>query len=165
MNQIPTPETDPTADLALKRRLVNRIVVAALLVVGLIGGWVMFEAIYTPGQQLPLLRSQPHKAAPAAKSRPESTVVARTEEAAAPERAAAPGAPAGENQYVLQMGVFGNVASAEELRAKLERHGISSSLETRVHVGPFRTQEGVDAARAKLKELGLDGGLLVTTTK
>jgi hypothetical protein len=32
-------------------------------------------------------------------------------------------------------------------------------------VGPFKTREGVDAVRAKLKELGLDGGLLVTTTK
>jgi len=62
------------------------------------------------------------------------------------------------------VGAFDNVANAEELRAKLERKGIPSSIsiDARVQVGPFRTQEGADAARAKLKELGLDGGLLVT---
>jgi len=83
---------------------------------------------------------------------------------AAPRRAPAsrPITQAGERQYALQVGVFGNVANAEDLRAKLELHGIPSSIEARVHVGPFRTREEADAARARLKELGLDGGLLVT---
>jgi DedD protein len=63
------------------------------------------------------------------------------------------------------MGVFGNVANAEDLRAKLELHGIPSSIEARVHVGPFRSKEEADSVRAKLKELGLDGGLLVTLKK
>ncbi|MCX7148960.1 MAG: SPOR domain-containing protein [Rhodocyclales bacterium] len=160
MNQIPTPNTDPAADQVSKARLVNRIVVVALLVVGLVGGWVMFDAIYTPGQPLPLTlkHGAPPKSAPAAKPRPEPAMAARTTESAAP------GAQAGESQYVLQLNVAGN-AAAEDLRARLERQGIASSIEIRVTVGPFRTREGVDAARAKLKELGLDGGLLITTTK
>jgi len=161
MDQIPPPKINPPADAARKQRLVNQIVVIALVVVGLIGGWVMFDAIYTPGQPLPLTlkHGAPPKSAPAAKSRPESAVAARTAEPAGP------GAQAGESQYVLQMNVSGNEANAEDLRARLERQGIASSIEIRVTVGPFRTQEGVDAARAKLKELGLEGGLLVTTTK
>ena len=71
----------------------------------------------------------------------------------------------GERRFALQMGVFGNLANAEDLRAKLELHGIPSSIEARVHVGPFRTREEADAARAKLKELGLDPGLLVSVRK
>lgn len=68
-------------------------------------------------------------------------------------------------QFALQMGVFTNVANAEDLRAKLELHGIPSTIEARVHVGPFASREEADAAREKLKELGLDGGLLVTLKK
>ncbi|TRZ96556.1 MAG: hypothetical protein D4R84_06925 [Rhodocyclaceae bacterium] len=160
MDQRPLPETNPAAEAARKRNLVNRIVVFALLAVGLIGGWVMFDSIYTPGQPLPLTlkHGAPPKSAPAAKSRPEPAVAARTEEPAAP------GAQAGESQYVLQLNVSGN-AAAEDLRARLEKQGIASAIEIRVTVGPFRTREGVDAARTKLKELGLDGGLLITTTK
>jgi DedD protein len=63
------------------------------------------------------------------------------------------------------MGVFSNLANAEDLRAKLELHGIPSTIEARVRVGPFATKEEADSARAKLKELGLDGGLLVTMKK
>lgn len=161
MDPRPPPETDLAADAVRKRNLVNQIVIVALLAVGLIGGWVMFDAIYTPGQPLPLTlkHGAPPKSAPAAKPRPEPAVATRTEEPAAP------GAQTGESQYVLQLNVAGNAANAEDLRARLERQGIASSIEIRVAVGPFRTREGVDAARAKLKELGLDGGLLITTTK
>lgn len=165
MDPIPPPNTEPAADLNQKRSLVNTIVVVALAAVGLLGGWVMFEAIYTPGQPLPLVRGVPPKTEPGAKARPDSAVTARIEEPAAPALPAAPGEQAGDTRYVLQMAVSGSAASAEELRAKLERHGIPSTIETRVSVGPFSTREGVDAARAKLQDLGLDGGLLVTTTK
>jgi hypothetical protein len=44
-------------------------------------------------------------------------------------------------------------------------NGIPSSIEARVHAGPFKTREEADLARAKLKELGLDGGLLLTLKK
>lgn len=253
MNETPTPETDPAAEDALKRRLLNRIAVAAVVVVGLLGSLAMFDAIYTPKPSLstkvaalppkseaPPPVPEPAKeepaaapadakpaeptATPAGETKPEPAVVAKVEEKSVPERTASPGAPplqplppekpltrpavsrpasirpsepvppaaspaarpeparelaqgpvaarrapasrpltqAGERQYALQVGVFGNVANAEDLRAKLELHGIPSSIEARVHVGPFRTREEADAARARLKELGLDGGLLVT---
>lgn len=256
MNETPIPETDPTAEDALKRRLLNRIAIAAVMVVGLLGSLAMFDAIYAPSRPGPAKmaalppKSEPPPvtgpakeepaaaaeakpaeadAAPAAEIKPEAAVVAKAEEKAVPERTASPGAPplqplpaekpltrpatsrpaamrpsepvpaaaspaarpdpareltqapaaaaarrapasrpisgAGERQFALQMGVFGNVANAEDLRAKLELHGIPSSIEARVHVGPFRTREEVELARAKLKELGLDGGLLVTMKK
>ncbi|HLA35709.1 MAG TPA: SPOR domain-containing protein, partial [Rhodocyclaceae bacterium] len=67
--------------------------------------------------------------------------------------------------FALQMGVFSNMANAEDMRAKLELHGIPTTVETRIHVGPFKTRAEADAARVKLRELGLDGGLLITMRK
>jgi DedD protein len=246
MNEAPTPETDSTDEDELKRRLINRIAIAGVMVVGLLGSLAMFDAIYAPSQPAtpkvaalpPRSEAQPptepadskpaeSAAAPVTEVKPEPVTVAKTEESVVPERTESPGAPplqplpaerpltrpatgrpasirpsepaplaalpaarpeparepasshaassrapasrpisgAAERQYGLQMGVFGNVANAEDLRAKLELHGIPSSIEARVHVGPFRTKEEADAVRAKLKELGLDGGLLVTMKK
>lgn len=253
MNETPAPDTEPTAEDALKRRLLNRIAIAAVMVVGLLGSLAMFDAIYAPSQPvatrvaaLPPKQEAPAReepaaaietkpadpaAAPVAEGKPETVVVARAEEPAIPERTVSPGAPpllplppetlatrpltkpatgkpasirpsepvplaaspaarpeparelaqshnaprrapasrpitqAAERQYALQMGVFSNVANAEDLRAKLELNGIPSTIEARVRVGPFATKEEADAARAKLKELGLDGGLLVTMKK
>lgn len=253
MNETPTPEIDSTAEDALKRRLLNRIAIAAVMVVGLLGSLAMFDAINAPsppaatrvaalpaGKEAPAAaapaREEPAAtaeakpaepgAAPAGETKPEPTVVAKAEEPAVPERTASPGAPplqplppekpltkpatgkpasikpsepvpaaspaarpdparelaashtpprrapasrpitqAAERQYALQMGVFSNLANAEDLRAKLELHGIPSTIEARVHAGPFKTKEDADAARAKLKDLGLDGGLLVTMKK
>ncbi len=62
--------------------------------------------------------------------------------------------------YVVQAGVFTNARSAEELHAKLALNGIPSSLEARVHVGPFKTRAEAEAARKKLKELGIEGMLI-----
>ena len=67
--------------------------------------------------------------------------------------------------FALQMGVFSNMTNAEDMRAKLELHGIPTTVETRIHVGPFKTRAEADAARVKLRELGLDGGLLITMRK
>ena len=251
MNETPTPETDSTAEDALKRRLLNRIAIAAVMVVALLGSLAMFDAINAPSQPAPAKVAalsakgeapaaesarEPVAAAPAAETKPaepvaetkpESAAVAKVDEKAVAEGSASPGAPplqplpaekpltrpassrpvsirpsepvpsaaspaarpeparelapapaaarrapasrpitqAGERQFALQMGVFGNLANAEDLRAKLELHGIPSSIEARVHVGPFGTRAEVDAARAKLKELGLDGGLLISARK
>ncbi len=242
MDETPTTETNPTDEDALKRRLLNRIAVAAVMVVGLLGSLAMFDAIYAPSRHattkvaaLPLRSEAPaatepaataetKPAEPAAETKPEPAIVAKAEEAPVPESTASPGAPplqplpaekpltrpatsrpasirpsepvppatslaarpeparelaqlhkapsrapasrpitsAGERQLALQMGVFSNVANAEDLRAKLELHGIPASIEARVLVGPLQTREEADAVRAKLKELGLDGGLLVT---
>jgi len=199
MDEISNLDHAPTPEEALRRRLVNRIIIAALLVAGLLGSLAMFEAIYTPPPPVTAKLAVPSKPAPA--TEPETKPIAPAIEAkpgpevkAVPERTAAPSAPrppqvqpapvaapphaapqrapashpvtqAVERRYALQMGVFGNMANAEELRAKLVANGIPAIIEARVSVGPFRTRQEVDAARAKLKELGLDEGLLLTTKK
>ena len=65
------------------------------------------------------------------------------------------------NRFLLQVGVFGNYANAEELLGKLQAAGIPARIESHVQVGPFATRAEADAAREKLKSLGLDDGLLV----
>lgn len=195
MDEISNLDHAPTPEEALRRRLVNRIIIAALLVAGLLGSLAMFEAIYTPPPPVTAKLAEPPKPAPA--TEPETKLIAPAIEAqpgpevkAVPERTAAPSAPrppqvqpapvaapphrapasrpvtqAVERRYALQMGVFGNMANAEDLRAKLVANGIPATIEARVSVGPFRTRQEVDAARAKLKELGLDDGLLITIKK
>jgi cell division protein FtsN len=61
--------------------------------------------------------------------------------------------------YALQAGIFTDVRLAEELHAKLTLNGIPSTLEIQVNVGPFKTREEADAARAKMSALGLDSVL------
>lgn len=68
-------------------------------------------------------------------------------------------------QFVVQMGVFSNFANAEELRAKLELHGIPAQIESRVQVGPFRTRVEAEAARDRLRAIGMDPGLLTAVRK
>jgi DedD protein len=63
-------------------------------------------------------------------------------------------------QFVVQMGVFNNLANAEEFRAKLEQAGLPAQIEARVQVGPFSTRQEADAAREKLRALGLETGIL-----
>lgn len=62
--------------------------------------------------------------------------------------------------YALQAGVFSDTRRAEELRAQLTLNGIPSTIESRVHVGPFKTREEAETARAKMKALGIDALLL-----
>lgn len=64
-------------------------------------------------------------------------------------------------RFLVQVGVFSNHANAEELVTRLNQAGIPAQIESRVQVGPFATRAEVDAARAKLKSLGLDEGMLV----
>lgn len=66
--------------------------------------------------------------------------------------------------YALQAGVFADVRRAEELHARLTLNGIPSSLEIRVQVGPFRSRAEADAAREKMKALGVDAVLLPPKT-
>jgi len=58
--------------------------------------------------------------------------------------------------YALQAGVFSDPRRAEELHARLMLEGIPSTIEARVEVGPFKTRQEAEAARAKLKALGID---------
>lgn len=64
--------------------------------------------------------------------------------------------------YALQLGVFSDVANAEELRARLEKAGIRASIEARVQVGPFASKAEADAARVKLRELGIADAMLLS---
>lgn len=83
-----------------------------------------------------------------------------------PQQASTPSAQAGQRPlavlprlqsgYALQAGVFADPRRAEELHARLVQEGIPATLETRVLVGPFRTHQEADAARAKMLVLGVD---------
>lgn len=64
------------------------------------------------------------------------------------------------NNFLVQAGVFSNPQKAQELHALLTLNGIPATLETRVKVGPFKNKAEADAAREKLKELGVDSLLL-----
>jgi cell division septation protein DedD len=245
MNETPSPETDSTADTALKRRLLNRIAVAAVVMVGLLGSLAIFDALNAPEPAPAKMAAAPEPAppkeevatqekpaepaaAPAAEAKPEPAQVARAGEESVPEGTASPGAPSLQPlppEKRLTKPATGRTASmrpsepvpsatspaarpdpARELaqaptarrgarphrgrsprpanastpcrwaysailptprilRAKLELNGIPSSIEARVHAGPFKTREEAELARAKLKELGLDGGLLLTLKK
>jgi len=107
------------------------------------------------------------KAGPAAPPAP--PVPARKPEPAPAKTAATPAPPDPATviarSYRLQMGVFTTASNAEELHGRLEKAGIPSYVESRVHVGPFKTQQEADAARRKLKELGLGPGLLIPPQK
>ena len=62
--------------------------------------------------------------------------------------------------YALQVGVFADPRRAEELHARLTQEGIPSFIEARVEVGPFKTRDEADAARAKLNVMGIESVLL-----
>ena len=65
-------------------------------------------------------------------------------------------------QFLVQVGVFGNLANAEELRARLENAGVPAHIEARVRVGPFASREEAERAREKMKEIGVAPGIIMT---
>ncbi|MGB4674142.1 MAG: SPOR domain-containing protein, partial [Azovibrio sp.] len=78
----------------------------------------------------------------------------------APSPRPAPVAPRLFSGFVVQAGVFTSTQRAEELHARLALHGIPSTIEARVQVGPFKSQAEADAVRAKMKAVGIDGVVL-----
>ena len=82
----------------------------------------------------------------------------------APSASNAPAPPRLFSGYGVQAGVFADPRRAEELHARLVNAGIASTIESRVQVGPFKTREQAEAARAKLKEMGIEGVLLPPRT-
>lgn len=107
----------------------------------------------------------PALAAPVPPSVPQVAAVA------APAVAQKPAAPQSQPQasvpaetgrgYVLQFGFFSSVASAEELKARLAQAGVPSQIETRLIVGPFADRKDALAAQARLREKGVDVGVLL----
>lgn len=237
-------ETDPESTLpddddALRRRLIKRVAIAGVLVVALVGGLAVFDALYVPPERKPPARiaalpPAPEPKAeekieekpaeePAAEQKAEAVAEkAESAPAAEPERTAAPSgtlpplkperpltvpahaqpaimkpteplavqkpeparelvrggparpAPASRpiaqaveagRQYLIQLGMFNNVANAEELRAKLELAGVPSQIEARVQVGPFATRQEAEAAREKLRSLGMEPGLVMAVKR
>ncbi|MDP2824468.1 MAG: SPOR domain-containing protein [Sulfuritalea sp.] len=143
MNETTPPDAEANSEDFRRRRLANSILVAALVVVGVLGSVAMLYELYGPTTK----STQPPREGPSGQARSASAV-----------------APGGKSGYALRLHAFSDVANAEDLRAKLDALQIPStiSVEAHVQVGPFKTQEEVNAARVKLKELGIYGGELVT---
>lgn len=257
-----TPKQEPalTAEEALRKRLLGRIAVAAVIIVGLLGSLAVFDALYAPATpvkvaQAPAALPDPPPVpvtdpAPAVAEAPkDGDVEAKPADPAPPpfpmadkapatiakvppEQTISPGAPpltplpaekpltkpatprqalirpsdaversspplatrpdpqreiarapigghrnapasrplsqtfpSPNRQFALQLGVFSNLANAEDLRAKLELHGIPSTIEAKVQVGPFGSREEIEEARTKLRALGIDSGLMVSSRK
>jgi DedD protein len=231
------------SDDALRKRLLSRVAVAGVAIVGLLGGLAVYDSLHKPqAPAIPKMAALPAEEPPKAEEKPAEAAEqkapekAEAEKSAAaeavPERSETPLAPppaekplkaaktvtppaaarqatvkpaeaaapikpdaqreiarvmpeasrpaqtarapshapasrplsqAGETvrRFLVQVGVFGNHANAEELVTKLQAVGIPARIESHVQVGPFASRAEVDAARAKLKSLGLDDGLLV----
>jgi DedD protein len=58
--------------------------------------------------------------------------------------------------YIVQSGLFADLALAEEWQARLAQEGIPSTVEARLQIGPFKNRSEAEAARRKLNELGID---------
>lgn len=218
-------------DDALRKRLLSRIAVAGVAIVGLLGGLAVYDSLNKPqAPAMPPMASAPAEPSPALEEKPaedksepavtavtEEAVPERTETALAPspvdkpvkaakpltapatarqagmkpaESVVAPAKPDAAKEiahgipkrtvpahapasrplaraadtsrhFLIQVGVFGNHANAEELVTRLQAAGIPAQIESRVQVGPFASRAEADAVRAKLKSLGIDDGLLV----
>lgn len=111
----------------------------------------------TPNPELVREASKAATAAQVTRSAPASKPLTQVIGAAP---ASASGAEMGRG-FALQLGVFTNFANAEELRSKLESAGIPATVEARVRAGPFASRAEVDAARAKLRALGISESILI----
>lgn len=244
MAQTPTPEAEANTsasaenDDGLRKRLLSRIAVAGVIIVGLLGGLAVFDSLNkpqaptmpkmaaapaeppakaeeekpaetrpaveekaekpqeppvaavpekseTPIAPLPVdkapktakpvtppatarpaaVKPTPPVAAPAAKPEPRHEIARVMPESTVPKHAppSRPLTQAGETarRFLVQVGVFSNHANAEDLLGRLQQAGIPAQIESRVQVGPFASRAEADAARTKLKSMGIDDGMLV----
>jgi cell division protein FtsN len=81
-------------------------------------------------------------------------------EASSPSAPTPPAPPRLFSGYALQAGVFADPRRAEDLQARLMQEGVPATIESRVQVGPFKTKAEAEAAREKLKALGIDTVML-----
>lgn len=118
-------------------------------------------------QQAMVRSGEPTVAAQKRESAKEATAapVARIATPPAPASRPIASAVATTRQFLVQAGVFNNLANAEELRAKIEAAGVPARIEARVQVGPFASRQEAEQAREKLKALGLDPGLIMAARK
>lgn len=76
-------------------------------------------------------------------------------------------APANGEQWVVQLGAYRDQANVRNLTAKLKQQGYNfytealpspdGSSRTRVRAGPFPSKETAEAARERIKRIGVDG--------
>ena len=127
----------------------NGLVVALLVLVGVMGAWIMYSSLFPSAA--PAKKPATDNASPPPGTPAQNVVDSMT-------------ARSGATRHVVQLPPFSEIATAEELRGKLDKLGVASSLrvEAHVQVGPFRSAEEAEAARSKLKELGVYGGQLTT---
>lgn len=99
---------------------------------------------------------------------PQSAAMAEAKPAAKKPEEAKPAALAGNGeQWVVQLGAYKDQANVRNLTAKLKQQGYNfytealsspdGSARTRVRAGPFRTKEAAEAARERIKRIGVDG--------
>jgi DedD protein len=86
-----------------------------------------------------------------------------------PEEVKAKSAPASANgeQWVVQLGAYREQANVRNLTTKIKQQGYNfytealtspdGSTRTRVRAGPFPTKEAAEAARERIKRIGVDG--------
>ena len=75
--------------------------------------------------------------------------------------------PANGEQWVVQLGAYREPANVRNLTTKLKQQGYNfytealpapdGSERTRVRAGPFPSKEAAEAARERIKRLGVDG--------
>ncbi|MCE5181630.1 MAG: SPOR domain-containing protein [Betaproteobacteria bacterium] len=94
---------------------------------------------------------------PQTKTQPAKPAVAEKSVESAPPPAPAKVAEPAAKGYAVQLGVFSNLANAQQLQERLTQNGIKSYTETKLHVGPFQNKAEADQAIAKLRALGING--------
>jgi len=99
--------------------------------------------------------------APPASAKPVDAKAAAPTVAASLPAQAQPAPPRLFSGYALQAGVFADPRRAEELHARLVLEGIPSTIEARVQVGPFKSKAEAEAAREKMKTLGIEAVMLM----
>lgn len=85
--------------------------------------------------------------------------------AAVPETKSAETEPPAGAQWVVQLGAYRDQANVRNLTAKIEQQGYNfytepapdGSSKTRVRAGPFTSKEAAEAARERIKRIGVDG--------
>ncbi|HET9823400.1 MAG TPA: SPOR domain-containing protein [Burkholderiaceae bacterium] len=125
-------------------------------------------------QAAPAVAATPPKPESKSASPAEVRPAPKAEPAAAPRAAASPepkpAVPASEGgRFVVQVGAFAESAAVREVRAKVDKLGLSTYTQvvetaggkrTRVRVGPFATRDEADKVAARLKAAGLPGAVL-----
>ncbi len=101
------------------------------------------------------------------KSKPAASIAADKPAAVAPKESANGAAP--EHPFAVQIGAFASDKGAKEQLARARKTGLKAYTERiktpkgeriRVRVGPFKTREEAEKARARLKAAGIDSAII-----